>query len=193
MNSFTFWLLPGLLSLTVWRSHSLTHLLLAQVEDFSISVQAAAELHNPIWSDSHFISHLEYNSAADNCLSEFPWKQHPGWETTDLYWYFFYLISAGDINSIPPVTDVHPLIYVLITLALGAHEGPQAWPLWPQHPGPHDGPEETCFLLYLLYIVCHILMIIAMKMTTFQNQWHRTLEVVTSVTSVGACIPASWR
>lgn len=43
------------------------------------------------------------------------------------------------------------------------------------------------FIFYTLYFIS--LIIIAMKMTTFQNHWHWTLEVVTYV---GVCIPASW-
>lgn len=55
------------------------HLLRAEVEDFSVSAQAAAGLPDLICSGSHPVRHWEHNLCADGCCLEFPWKQHPGW------------------------------------------------------------------------------------------------------------------
>lgn len=54
------------------------HLLLAEVQGFSVSARAAAGLPDPVWSDI-IVSHREVNSCADGCHPEFPWKRHPGW------------------------------------------------------------------------------------------------------------------
>lgn len=78
INTLTFWPTAWLAVFYYVEISFLSSLLLAEMEDFSLSAQAAAGILGPIWSDSHLISCSEYSSGAGNCVPGFPWKWHPG-------------------------------------------------------------------------------------------------------------------